>query len=116
MKKDLIDFINYLARDIPPGELNSTGLKDDVIAIFEMLVNELSLHEILFEQTVCIATTRRIKNHITNKMLSKKANLPMQYSQYNKSRRSVQKINSRLLLFLNGYCFLYMGLLWDKHM
>ena len=72
MKKDLIDFINYLARDIPPGEVNSTGLEEDVMDIFEILGNEVSPHEILLEQSVFIATKQRIENHITNKMLSEK--------------------------------------------
>ena len=63
MKKDLIDYINFLARDIPPGAVNSAGLEEDVMDIFEILVEEVSPHDILLEQCVFLATKRRIEVH-----------------------------------------------------
>ena len=69
MKKDLIDTINFIARDIPPGEVNSAGLEDDVINIYATLKTESSSHEILLEHSCFIATKQRIENHIKYKKL-----------------------------------------------
>ena len=99
MKKDLIDFINFIARDIPPGEVNSDGLEEDAIDIYEILVNESSPYDILLEQSCFIATKHRIEKHLSDKMLSKEAHasLPLLSLKKQPSRmKSVQQILSRL--------------------
>ena len=67
MKQDLIDHINYLARDIPPGAVNSRRLEDDVIDLYNRFINEKNEHEIVLEHACYIATKTRIETYIENK-------------------------------------------------
>ena len=71
MKQDLLDHINFLARNIPAGSVDSTGLEDEVIDLYCQFLKDYSEHEILLEQACFIATKRRIQNYVR-----KQANLP----------------------------------------
>ena len=78
MKQELIDHINFLARDIPPGAVNSVGLEDDVIFFYNQYINEFTEHEICLEFACFIATKTRIENHIKNQT-SKQSRLQTQF-------------------------------------
>ena len=70
MKKEFIDIINLIAKDIPTGEVNSVGLEEDVIDIYNILRKKTSSHEILLEQACFLATKHRIEKHLENKKLN----------------------------------------------
>ena len=76
MKQDLIDHINFLARDIPHGAVNSFGLEDDVIDLYNHYCCEYTEHEIFLEHACFIATKKRIENFI-----EKESRLQLQTSQ-----------------------------------
>ena len=78
MKQELIDHINFLARDIPPGAVNSVGLEDDVIFFYNQYINEFTEHEFCLEFACFIATKTRIENHIKNQT-SKQSRLQAQF-------------------------------------
>jgi hypothetical protein len=64
MKQGFIDHINFIARDIPPGAVNSSGLEDDVIVLYNQYMNEHTEHEIILEHACFIATKKRIEKYI----------------------------------------------------
>ena len=70
MKKEFLDFINYIAKDIPAGEVSSVGLEEDIIDIYNILSKNTSSKEILLEQACFLGTKQRIEKHLENNKLN----------------------------------------------
>ena len=65
MRQDVLDYINFLARDLPKGSVNSDRLADDVIFMYEKLHSEYSsAHNILLELACFLATKNLIEDHL----------------------------------------------------
>ena len=65
MKQDFVDYVNFLAKDLPNGSVNSEGLEDTVLVLYNTFLNEyLSPKQILLEHAYLIATKQLIENHI----------------------------------------------------
>ena len=70
MKQDFLDYINFLAKDLPHGSVNSEGLRDTVIFFYEKFLSEYSSpKEILLEHALLIATKQLIEDHLERNSL-----------------------------------------------